>query len=42
LEVIQQTANVILSALEPPMEANVSDLNDTEMPHGALEDEVAA
>ena len=42
LEVIQQTANVILSALEPPMEAHVSDLNDTEMPHGALEDEVAA
>ena len=42
LEVIQQTASVILSALEPPMEANVSDLNDTEMPQGALEDEVAA
>jgi hypothetical protein len=42
LEVIQQTANVILSALEPPMEAHVADLNDTEMPHGALEDEVAA
>lgn len=42
LEVIQQTANVILSALEPPMEVNVSDLNDTKLPHGALEDEVAA
>jgi hypothetical protein len=42
LEVIQQTASVILSALEPPMGANVTDLNDTEMPHGALEDEVAA
>ena len=42
LEVIQQTASVILSALQPPMEVSVSDLNDTEMPHGALEDEVAA
>ena len=39
LEVIQQTASVILSALEPTMEARLSDLNDTEMPYGALEEE---